>query len=169
MRLLVFPLIALIPALKLDANRWLVWSGAIAMSTAAIMQSTVIWDVALASNRSARDYIEAIPSVGIGKRIGTLRISMPPQGKVFPLFHMDSMIALGTDGILWQNYESVAYYFPVQYRDQLDWVVAREFHNFEVTQWRNPSIGRWIDQWACLLAEYHHKIDVFVEGGAILG
>jgi hypothetical protein len=80
MRLLVFPLIAPISALKLDANRWLVWSGAIAMSTTAIMQSTVIWDVALASNRSARDYIEPIPSVGVGKRIGTLRISMPSRG-----------------------------------------------------------------------------------------
>jgi hypothetical protein len=122
-RLLVFPLIALIPALKLDANRWLVWSGAMAMFTAAIMQSTMIWDVALASNRPARDYIEAIPSVGIRKRIGTLRINMPPCGQVFPLFHMDSMIVLGTDGILWQNYEAVAYYFPVQYRAQLDWVV----------------------------------------------
>jgi hypothetical protein len=80
MRILVLPLIALIPALKLDVNRWLVWSGAIVMSTAAIMQSTVIWDVALASNRSARDYIEPTPSVGIGKRIGTLRISMPSRG-----------------------------------------------------------------------------------------
>ena len=79
---------------------------------------------------------------------------------------MDSMIALGTDGILWQNYESVAYYFPVQYHDQLAWVVARDFHNFEVTQWRNPSIGGWIDQWACLHAEYHRKIDVLVEWGS---
>jgi len=76
---------------------------------------------------------------------------------------MDSMIALGTDGILWQNYETVAYYSQVQYRDQLDWVVAREIHICEVTQWRNPSIGGWIDQWACLLAEHHRKMDVLVE------
>jgi hypothetical protein len=88
---------------------------------------------------------------------------MPPRGQGFPLFHVDSLIALGTDGILWQNYEAVAYHFPVQYRDQLDRVVAREFHNLEITQWRNPNIVGWIDQWACLLAEQHRKIDVLVE------
>jgi hypothetical protein len=169
MRLLLFPLIAIIPALRLDGHRWLVWSGAIALSTAAILQSMVIWDVALVSNRSAHVFIEAIPSVGAGKRIGTLRIAMPPRGKVFPLFHMDSLTALGTNGILWQNYEAVEYYFPVQYRDEHDRVVAREFHDLEIAQWRNPNVVRWIDQWARLLADYHHKIDVLVVWGSDQG
>jgi hypothetical protein len=76
------------------------------------------------------------------------------------------MTALSIDGILWQNYEAVEYFFPVQYRHEHDWVVAREFHNLEIAQWRNPNMAGWIDQWARLLAEHHHKIDVLVVWGS---
>jgi hypothetical protein len=169
-RFLPLALIAIAPVLTVDSKHVWGWAGAGALAVAVTMQSAVIWDVALTSNRFTSAFIEAIPAVGTGKRIGTLAIDMPrvisSRGKIFPFIHMDSLLGIGTGNIVWHNYEAVQYFFPVQIRHTIEREITQTFTDLERIESKAPNIEHLVDRWARLLADHHHKIDVLVVWGA---
>jgi hypothetical protein len=146
------------------------WAGTGAVAVAVTMQSAVIRDVALTSNRFASAFIETIPFVGTGKRIGKLAIDMPPEiqagEKIFPFLHLDSLLGIGTGNIIWHNHEAVQYYFPVQIRHPIELDIAQTFDGLERIRSKAPHIEHLLDRWARLLADHHDKIDVLVVWGA---
>jgi hypothetical protein len=161
---------AIAPVLIVDSQRVWGWVGAGALAVAVTVQSAVIWDVALTGNRLASAFIEAIPSVGTEKRIGTLSIDMPPvipgRRKILPLFHLDSLLGIGTGNIVWNNYQARYYYFPVQIPNIIDRHITQTFTDLEGIRADASDIESLIDRWARLLADHHSRIDVLVVWGA---
>jgi hypothetical protein len=188
-RLLPLALIAIVPILIVDSRHIWGWIGAGALAVAVTVQSAVIWEVALTSNGFASTFIEAIPSVGTGRRIRKLFINMPsafPPGRRNILHrHLDSLLGIGTNNLIWNNYEAVQYYFPVQFRHPIDRDIAQQqyyfpvrfrhpidrdiaqqtFGNLELIRSKPPNIEHLIDRWARSLADHHDKIDVLVVWG----
>lgn len=172
MRFLPLALIAIVPVVIVDSRHVWGWIGAGALAVAVMMQSAVIWDVALTADRFAPAFTGAIPSVGTGRRIGTLMIDMPPElsppterGTSLHR-HLDSLLGIGTGNIIWHNYEAVHYFFPVQLRHPIEHHITQVFSTLDRIWSKAPYIEHLINQWARLLADHHDKIDVLVVWGA---
>ena len=60
--------------------------------------------------------IRARAAVGKGQRIATLLVSTRSRFRANPLLHVDNWLGVDTGNIVWSNYETVYYYFPVQFR-----------------------------------------------------
>ena len=170
MRFLPLALIAIVPVVVVDSRHVWGWVGAGALAVAVIMQSSVIWEVALTSDRQASAFAEAIPSVATGRRIGTLAIdippAIPPQRRAVLNRHLDSLLGIGTGNLVWHNYEVVQYYFPVQIRHTIERDITQTFHDLNRIRSKDPNIEHLIDRWARLLADHHQKIDMLVVWGA---
>jgi hypothetical protein len=171
MRFLPLALIAIVPVV-VDSRHWWGWIGAGALAVAVTMQSAVVWEAALTSNRLASAFIAAIPFVGTGRPIGTLAIDMPPaippQRRTILHRHLDSLLGIGTGNLIWHNYEAVQYFFPVQVHNTIYRDMMQMFTDLERIRSTAPNIEHLIDRWARLLADHHSKIDVLVVWGADL-
>jgi hypothetical protein len=169
-RFLPLALIAIVPVVLVGSRHVWGWVGAGALAVAVMMQSAVIWEVALSTDRLASAFIGAIPSAGMGRRIGTLAIDRPPaigpRKSTILHRHLDSLLGIGTGNIIWHNYEAKQYYFPVQLRHPSEREITQAFSRFERIRSKAPDIEHTIDQWARLLADHHDKIDVLVVWGA---
>jgi hypothetical protein len=119
-RLELLGLVALVPAFDLNlANKW----GRLAAACllfAVVLQTLIIWDYALYSERTAGQIMRAGDLIGRGQRIATLLIRIRSRFRVNPVLHADSWLGVGTGNILWSNYETRHYYFPVQFRAGID-------------------------------------------------
>jgi hypothetical protein len=163
MRFFLLALIAIIPVLRLDSKSLHVWGGMAALVVAVALQSAIVWDCALISNRAVSLVIEAKPSVGTGKRIGTLRLTSPARSICDTTYHADALLGIGTRNIVWNNYEAAQYYFPVKFHDERGPSLVRKFDDTVDVKARDAH--ELLDQWARLLIEHHHIIDTFVVWG----
>jgi len=81
-----------------------------------------------------------------------------------PLLHADCLLGLGTGNIVWGNYETRYYYFPIQFRTE----VARP-DSFELEQIALQDDPHDADararRWERLLRQHHATIDGLVVGG----
>ena len=119
-RLVLLGLAALLPAfdVRLTSN----WGRltAACLGVALLLQTLILWDYALDSNRTAGQIMQAKHLVGRGKRIATLLLDIRGRFRVNPLLHVDNWLGVGTGNIVWNNYETRYYYFPVQFRPGID-------------------------------------------------
>jgi hypothetical protein len=119
-RLILLGLAALVPAFDIKlANRWGRLTAA-TLGVALLLQTLILWDYALDSNRTAGQIIQAKDLVGRGKRIATLLLDIRGRFRVNALLHADNWLGVGTGNIVWNNYETRYYYFPVQFRSGID-------------------------------------------------
>jgi hypothetical protein len=163
MRLLLLALLALIPLVRADPKHLYTWIGAGVLTVAVAIQSAIVWDCALISNRFISLFMEAQPSVGSGKRIGTLRLTKRSRCIDDAVSHADALLGVGTGNIVWNNYEAVEYYFPVKYRDERGLSLTKMFDQSVVVSGLNAH--ERLDRWAGLLIEHHTAIDTFVVWG----
>ena len=163
MRLLLLALLALIPLVRADPKHLYTWIGAGVLTVALAIQSAIVWDCALISNRFISLFMEAQPSVGSGKRIGTLRLTKRSRCIDDAVSHADALLGVGTGNIVWNNYEAVEYYFPVKYRDERGLSLTKMFDQSVVVSGLNAH--ERLDRWARLLIEHHTAIDTFVVWG----
>ena len=98
--------------------------------------------------------------VGRGQRVVTMPGRMPPRYRSNPMTHADNLLGVGTGNIVWGDYETQFYYFPVQFRDGLDRPPARRIEEVALGQ------DERADDWAELLDRHHRSIDVLVLWGA---
>jgi len=78
-----------------------------------------------------------------------------------PLMHVENWLGVDTDNIIWGNYETQHYYFPVQFREGLARPNPRDLEQILVTD--NPAdADRRARRWADLLARNADAIDVLV-------
>jgi hypothetical protein len=90
------------------------------LGVALLLQSVIIWDYALDSNRTAGQIIRAKSLVGRNQRIATLFVEIRGRFRANPLLHADNLLGVGTGNIVWNNHETRYYYFPVQFRPGID-------------------------------------------------
>ena len=72
------------------------------------------------SDRTAGEIVRARDAVGRGRRVAFLPASVRSRFRANPLLHVDNWLGVGTDNIVWGNYETRHYYFPVQFRPGID-------------------------------------------------
>jgi hypothetical protein len=119
-RLVLLGLVALIPAFDLGRDTL---SGRIAISSLFLcltFQSVLIWDYALYSDRTAGQIMNARDLVGQRQRVATLLNQIRSRFRANPVLHADCWLGIRTGNIIWSNYETRHYYFPVQFRGGIE-------------------------------------------------
>ncbi len=119
-RVLLLGFVALVPVFDADLSRW---SGRLLVAVIAVavaLQSAIIWDYALYSDATAGQIIRAGKLVGRDQRIVTLLVSSRGRFRANPLLHAEDWLGVDTDNVVWNNYETLHYYFPVQFRPEID-------------------------------------------------
>jgi hypothetical protein len=164
-RVVLLGLVALVPALALDPTRRSVRFGGAALAMALVLQSLQVWDYALDADRRAGAIASASEAVGRNQRVGTLLIGIRGRYRANPLMHADCLLGVGTGNVLWSNYETAHYYFPVQFRDDVPRPPAGEFE--QIARLDGPGEGpARAERWGSLLADHHGSIDTLVVWGA---
>jgi hypothetical protein len=165
-RIALLGLAALLPVLDLDPRRWTVRGCAGALVVALAVQSALVWTYALESERTAGAFWRARALVGHGQRVATLllRLKLPGQPRSNPLLHADCLLGIGTGNVIWNNYETRHYYFPVQFRAGFDRPDAGELEAIAFQDDPRDLSAR-AEHWERLLARHHAAIDVLVVWG----
>jgi hypothetical protein len=163
-RIVLLGLAALLPVLDLDPARRPVRGCVLALIVALAIQSLLVWDYAGLSGRTAGHFWRARSLTGSGQRIAALPVQLRSKFRANPLLHADCLLGIGTGNILWGNYETRYYYFPVQFRSG----VARP-DSFELEQIALQDDPRDAEararRWERLLRQHHPTIDVLVLWG----
>jgi hypothetical protein len=160
-RVVLLGLAALVPIFDVDLSRWSGRATVAALAVAVTLQSAIVWDYALYSDATAGQIIRAREAVGRGRRIATLLVSTRSRFRPNPLLHAEDWLGVDTGNVVWNNYETLHYYFPVRFRAEIDrphpgdleWVSIHE----------GPSeAGERRRAWEQILSEHAPSIDVVV-------
>jgi hypothetical protein len=155
-------LIALVPACAW--GRRTTYVASTAFLAALTVQSALVVDYAVRSDGVVREFLAAQPYIGKNSRIGTLLVNPRGVFRANPLWHVDSLLGIGTGNIVWSNYESAFYYFPVRVRDDVPHPDPLAFE--EVWKLDSPADHRrQLELWEGLLARHHAEIEVLVVWG----
>ena len=160
-RLELLGLAALVPAIDFKVDtRWgrVAWA---CLLVAGVLQTVVVWDYAIYSDRTAGQVIRAHDLVGREQRIATALIGIRSRFRCNPLLHADGWLGVGTGNILWSNYETRYYYFPVQFRPGLDHPNSRQFEEMALRTDPRPEETA-IRLWEGILSQHHESIDEVV-------
>jgi hypothetical protein len=163
-RVLLLGLVALVPVVDLSANRWAGRIAVGALVVAVAVQSAFVWDYALDSNRNVGAMMRAAPAIGRGQRVATLLTGIRGRFRPNPLRHADNWLGVEPPNIIWNNYETRYYYFPVQFRAGLDRPGADELERISITDDPRDADAR-AAAWTKLLERHHGAIDVLFVWG----
>lgn len=160
-RVLLLALVALVPVLRFDPGGWLGRLAVLGVVGAWLVQSAFVWDYARTSQRTAGVVLRAAGAVGTRQRVATLLIDVPTRFRANPLLHVDCALGVGAGNIVWSDYETRHYYFPVRFRDGLDRRPdPADLERIALTD--GPDRARL---WGRLLASHHRVIDVVLVWG----
>lgn len=164
-RVVLLGLVALLPALELDGSRKVVRLGAGALAVALALQTAFVWDYARTADRLAGAFLRPGPHVGHGQRVATLLVGIKGKFRANPLLHVDNLLGAEGRNVVWSNYETRHYYFPVQFRPGLARPDAGEFEAIALLEDPRDAADR-AGRWARLLEEHRGRIDVVVAWGS---
>jgi hypothetical protein len=151
-------LAALVPAFEVPLTRW---SGRMAVACLAVavsLQSAIVVDYARHSDRGAGQIVRAGDLVGEGHRIATLLVGIRSRFRANPLLHADCWLGVETGNILWSNYETRYYYFPVQLKPGNGGPDSRTLERIAMETDPAPSPGS-VALWKQVLDEHAEAID----------
>jgi hypothetical protein len=160
-RLVLLGLVALVPVFDPDLSTRSGRASVGALVIALAMQSLIVWDYAVYSGRTAGTFASARDLVGRGRRVGTLLAETKSRFRANPLLHADNWLGVETGNIVWSNYETRYYYFPVHFKDGLNRPDPRALEDLSLSEGPGDQKARARD-WARLLAEHAEAIDVLV-------
>jgi hypothetical protein len=161
-RVVLFGLVALVPWLDLGADRRSTRLASACLGFALVVQSAFVWDYALDCRVRLGRFTRAGPSIGSGKRVGTLLTGTKGRFRANPMLHADCLFGVEADNVVWSNYETAHYYFPVKVRPGLDHPPALDFERVALLDGpgEGPERAR---SWEDLLAAHGEEIDVIVQ------
>jgi hypothetical protein len=160
-RIVLCGLVALAVVMEVDLTRWPGRLAAAGLAAAVALQSAIVWDYALYSDRTAGEIVRARDAVGRGRRVAYLPASIRSRFRANPLLHVDNWLGVDTDNIVWGNYETRHYYFPVQFRAGIDRPSPDELEDI-IRQDAPVDAPARADAWRDLLAREAGAIDVLV-------
>jgi hypothetical protein len=160
-RVILLGLAALVPAFDVNLARWSGRASVAAILTAVALQSAIIWDYAIYSDRTAGQIIAARDLVGENQRIVTVLASSRSRFRANPLLHAENWLGVDTDNIVWHNYETLYYYFPVQFRPGIKRPDPSALETISIQEDQSLAEAR-TRNWERILTEYADTIDVVV-------
>jgi hypothetical protein len=168
-RLALFGLAAAVVAVGSIERKWLGRVAVGAWGVALAVQSLTVWDYARESSARVGAMMAASAAVGEEKNIGTLLAEPRGRFRANPLLHADCLLGVGTGNVVWSNYETRFYYFPVQVRPGLAAPPAGEFEAIAIMVDPSDQAER-ARRWEGLMRTHGRLIDrivVFGDPGAI--
>jgi hypothetical protein len=163
-RVVLLGLIALVPALNLGTTGWPRRLATAALGLAVAVQSAYVWDYAIRSDRLAREFQRAYSLVGHGRRLAVLYLDLKQPFRANPMLHADGLLGLGNDNIVWNDYETAFYYFPVQVRPDVPHPSPLELEQVSIRDDSSEAAGR-ADAWRDFLERERSRIDALVVWG----
>ena len=161
-RVALLGLVALVPWLDLGAGRRSTRLATALLVVALAVQSAFVWDYARDCRDRVGQFASAAPAIGSGKRVGTLLMGIKGRFRSNPMLHADCLFGVGADNVIWANYETAHYYFPVKVRPGLDHPPALAFEDIALLD--GPAeAGERARRWAELIGSHADSIDVLVE------
>ncbi|HEX4071475.1 MAG TPA: hypothetical protein VHX68_09905, partial [Planctomycetaceae bacterium] len=160
-RVVLLGLVALVPAFDIDPARWWGRGCAAALVAAVALQSAVVWDYAVYCDRTAGQMIRARNAIGTGQRIAALLISTHSRFRSNPLLHAVDWLGVDSGNIVWNNYETLHYYFPVQFRTGIDRPLPDDLERVSLQEDPAHSAAREV-AWAKILEQHAGSIDVLI-------
>lgn len=161
-RVALLGLAALVPVLDLASPSRTRRAGTAALAFALAVQSGLVWDYARESDRTAGLLASARDAVGTGRRVATLLVDIRGRWRANPLLHADNLLGVGTGNVIWSNYETSHYYFPIQFRPDLARPPAADL---EAVAIRDDDPDARAAMWAELMGRSADAVDVLVVWG----
>jgi hypothetical protein len=115
-RVILLGLVALVTVFDVNPARWPGLIATFALVAAVSLQSAIVWDYARYSDRTAGQIIRAGDLVGRDQRIVTQLTTSHGRFRANPLLHAENWLGVDTRNVVWNNYETLHYYFPVQFK-----------------------------------------------------
>ncbi|WP_165219911.1 hypothetical protein [Aquisphaera insulae] len=163
-RLVLLALAAMVPALDLGTGRDFGRLAAGCLTVGLVVQSAIVWDYALYSQRTAGQVATVRDLVGSNRRIAVLTAGIKDRFRTNPLLHADGWLGLENGNILWNNYEAQHYYFPVQFRPGLDHPDPLDFERVAL-QTDPRATEDAVALWRSILEKHAAVIDEIVVWG----
>jgi hypothetical protein len=160
-RIVLMGLVALVPIFDIEHARWWGRGCVAALVVAVALQSVIVWDYALFSDRTAGQLIRAGETIGHNQRIVTLLISTRSRFRSNPLLHADNWLGVDTGNVIWNNYETLHYYFPVHFLPEIDRPSPAGLEWVSIHEGQNEAKQR-ARAWESILSEHARSIDVVV-------
>jgi hypothetical protein len=157
-------LVTLVPVLNLETTGWPRRLATVALGLAVVVQSAFVWDYAIRSDRLIRSFQQAYPLVGRGQRVAVLYLDLKQPFRASPLVHADGLLGLGNGSIIWNNYETAYYVFPVQVRPDVPHPSPLVLEQISSQDDPAEAVER-ATAWALLLDRHHAEIDALVVWG----
>lgn len=164
-RVALLGLVALVPWLDFGADRWPGRLASASLAFALAVQSAFVWDYALDCRERVGTLLKAGPAIGPDRRVGTLLVGIKGRFRSNPILHADCLLGARSDGVVWSNYETAHYYFPVKVRTGLDPPPALAFEKVALLDGPGESPHR-ARLWERLLRDHGRSIDAILEWGA---
>jgi hypothetical protein len=158
-RLVLLGFVALVPVFDVDVRTQpgLITVGA--LTAAVVLQSARVWDYALYSDATAGQIIRAGDLVGRDQRVVTVLATTRSRFRANPLLHAEDWLGVDTGNIVWNNYETLHYYFPVQFQAGLKRPHAGDLELVSIREGLEEQGARYRD-WQEILSRYADSIDV---------
>jgi len=163
-RITLLGLVALVPCLAFEAEGFLRLGYTLALTGAVAVQSAFVWDYAFVSNRTAGVFLRARPEVGRDQKVATLLLQTRSKFRANPIWHADNLLGIGTGNIIWNNYETRHYYFPVQFDERRKHPSSAEMERIATLDAPQDALERQ-QAWTSLLFDHHAAIDTLVVWG----
>ncbi|MDR3636876.1 MAG: hypothetical protein P4L84_23930 [Isosphaeraceae bacterium] len=175
-RLILLGLVALLPALDLQAVFGptderparspvrVAHLAGVALVVALAVQSALVWEYALTSDERVGNFVRARVAIGRGDRVATLLNHFRGRFRVNPLLHADCLLGLDTQSIIWSDYETRYYYFPVQFRTGVERPASNDLEVISTSGDSDDRTRRAL-AWERLLEQHHQSIDALLVWG----
>ena len=131
---------------------------------ALLLQSAFVWDYGRRTQADVDQFLATRSQVGAGHRVGVLVLEPYGRYRPAPRLHVDCLLGLGTLNVIWNNYETAHYYFPVQLRADVPHPPATAFEAFAMLD-RPADADARQETLRQLLSQYHPTIDRLVVWG----
>ncbi len=158
-RVVLCGLVSLSVLFEIDARKFAARFAIGALVGAVGLQSAIVWDYATYSDRTAGEVLRARDAIGRGRRVVFLTAAVPCRFRSNPMLHIDNWLGVESDNVVWGNYETRHYYFPVHFRTGLDRPMPEEVENLVRDGASGAATGA---DWRRFLARHADAIDVLV-------
>jgi len=160
-RVILLGLVALVPIFDLRLSGWVGPLSLASLLAAVAFQSTIVWDYALYCDRSAGQFIRARDAVGRNQRVVVVLVKSRGRFRANPLLHAGDWLGVDTRNVVWNNYETLHYYFPVQFQSGIDRPHPDELELLTLHEDPEQATER-ARGWERILVQHVNSIDVVV-------
>lgn len=159
-RITLLALVSIVPAIGPSSRSPLGRLGGGAIFVALAMQAVSVWDYAVHAQKTVAPITESAPQVGRGVRIVGLLGDLRTRFRINPVLHAPDWLGVVGGNVVWNNYETRHYYFPVQFKPGL--VRPDSIKLEDIALAVPPRRGEGVSLWEGELSRAHDAVDVVV-------